>query len=153
MKVLLIAVQDSAAHYQLVLRKLGCGGPSRTGDTHVVIESMASSDSSWSTPEQPGALQELLTRALYAVQAPGRAWREFILQLLHLQACSKDMCLATLVHRDTDGGARWARLVEHAAHVVVDVQPLPSGHSLEASGQLVIRQRAAAGASLSRVRA
>ena len=36
------------------------------------------------------------------------------------EACvchNQDLCLATLIHRDTDGGAAWARLVEHAAHV------------------------------------
>lgn len=29
----------------------------------------------------------------------------------------QELCLATLIHRDTDEGASWARLFEHAAHV------------------------------------
>ena len=83
-----------------------------------------------------------MPQALAAVQAPGKAWQEFVLRLLHLRAIKEvrsrfrslacvsamwllwceasafqGLCLATLIHRDTDEGASWARLFEHAAHV------------------------------------
>ncbi|KAK9805244.1 hypothetical protein WJX72_008405 [[Myrmecia] bisecta] len=168
-KVIFVTVQESLAHWQTLLRKLGVNLASYLASQQVAHISLLAADTpAWDTPAEPERLRQLyyqiievalpkadgadLTEPLLllfdnlsvlaCMQPESVLWTSFVYYCRTLGAHRQgSFCFAALAHEDIEADWPWLHLLEHHSQLVVQIDGLESGQSADITGRVEVMRR------------
>ncbi|KAL4425190.1 hypothetical protein ABPG75_009206 [Micractinium tetrahymenae] len=170
-RVVLLAAAQSASHYSAVLRKAGLSLPTLVGagqlsvvellpalaapaglpslrDVHARLAAVLTGEAAADSRQNSGIclIVDDLT-ALHCLADSPADWAAFLHACLAVGQAPAGAFVG-LAHSGIPDDERWLAQLEHAAAVVIDVEPLESGRSADLTGRLAVTVRDALPARL-----